>query len=69
MRGDHVEETLRLPPAPDHIRDPFSYLAAVLRGKEQVTQGNLWSLENNLSVVKILDAARQSARDGKTIYL
>lgn len=68
-RGEAKEEVLELPPAPENVSDPFSYLAAVLRGKEEVTPGNLWSLENNLTVVKILDAARASAREGKTISL
>lgn len=45
------------------------YLVAVVRGEETVEPGNLWSLENNLSVVKILDAARLSARQGRTIKL
>lgn len=69
MRGDKAEEVLRLPPAPERVSDPFAYFAAVLSGAEVVTPGNLWSLENNLSVVKILDAARQSAREGRTIPL
>ena len=69
MRQDKSEQTLSLPPAPDRVRDPFSYLAAVMRGEEKVAPGNLWSLENNLSVVKILDAARLSAREGRTVYL
>ncbi len=67
LRADPAEKTLELPPAPERIRDPFSYLAAVVRGEEQVMPGNLWSLENNLTVVKILDAARLSAKEGRTI--
>jgi predicted dehydrogenase len=67
MRGQSAEETQLLPPAPERVRDPFKYLAAVVRGVEEVTPGNLWSLENNLTVVKILDAARESAREGKTV--
>lgn len=63
------EYSLTLPPAPQHIRDPFSYFAAVVSGQEQVEPGNLWSLENGLSVVKILDAARLSAREGRTVRL
>jgi predicted dehydrogenase len=44
------------------------YLASVLRGQTQ--PGNdLSSLANNLIVVKILDAARKSAREGKRIVL
>ena len=69
MRADRREKTLRLPPAPARVCDPFNYLAAVVRGVEKVTPGNLWSLENALSVVKILDAARLSAREGRTVRL
>ena len=68
-RGEKSEQTMSLPPAPDHIRDPFSYFAAVVSGAERVEPGNLWSLENALSVVKILDAARLSAREGRTVRL
>jgi predicted dehydrogenase len=66
---DVAEETLKLEPAPEVVRDPFKYLSAVVRGTENVTPGNLWSLENALSVAKILDAARLSGRQGKTVRL
>jgi predicted dehydrogenase len=69
MREESSEQTLRLPAAPERVSDPFRYLAAVVRGVETVAPGNLWSLENALSVVKILDAARVSAREGKTVRL
>lgn len=69
MRGESSEQTINLPPAPAVVSDPFAYFAAVVRGTETVEPGNLWSLENNLSVMKILDAARLSAREGKTIQL
>lgn len=49
--------------------DPFDYLAAVLNGKIKVPAYGLYSLENNLQVVQILDAARKSAKTGKTIFL
>jgi predicted dehydrogenase len=53
---------------PAAYQDNLVYLAAVLHGK--LDPGNdLSSLENNLIVVKILDAARRSARDGKRIVL
>lgn len=68
-RGNKAEDLLTLPPAPERVRDPFAYLAAVVRGEEMVTPGNLWSLENNLTVVRILDAARESARTGRTVVL
>ena len=50
-------------------QDPISYFADVIRGKITVPKNGLYSLENNLEVVHILDAARQSAKTGKTIYL
>lgn len=49
--------------------DPFAYLAAVVRGQVALLPGDLSSLANNLVVVAILDAARQSAAEGRTIYL
>lgn len=49
--------------------DPVSYLADAVRGKIKIPHKGLYSLENNLIVVKILDAARESAKTGKTVYL
>jgi len=49
--------------------DPFSYFADVLHGKITVPPFGLYSLENNVQVVKILDAARESAKTGKTVFL
>ena len=48
--------------------DPFSYFYDVLTNKIVVSPYSLYSLENNVRVVKILDAARQSAIEGKTMY-
>ena len=47
--------------------DPFSYFADVIRGKIQMPDYGLYSLKNNLTVVKILDAAKESVKTGKTI--
>jgi predicted dehydrogenase len=49
--------------------DPFKYLADVLRGKIQVEPYGLYALPNNLTVVKILEAAKESARTGKKVLL
>lgn len=49
--------------------DPFSYLADVIRKKIQVPENGLYSLKTNLTVMRILSAAKQSAASGKTIYL
>ena len=48
--------------------DPLHYLAAVLRG--EIQEGNsVSSLQTNVTVTEILDAARQSAQTGKAITL
>ena len=49
-------------------RDPFAYLAGVVRGDIQ-PGGSLSSLEVNMVVVEILDAAIRSAAEGRTIHL
>ncbi|MBP1670295.1 MAG: Gfo/Idh/MocA family oxidoreductase [Bacteroidetes bacterium] len=48
--------------------DPFSYFADVIKGLIQIPKMGLYSLENNVRVVRILDAARESAQSGKTIH-
>jgi predicted dehydrogenase len=50
----------------DVYQDPFTYFADAVRGKINVPKNGLYSLENNVMVVSILDAARESARTGKT---
>jgi predicted dehydrogenase len=47
--------------------DPFSYFSEVIKGNISMTKYDLYSLENNILVVKILDAARESAATGKTV--
>ena len=47
--------------------DPISYLAAVVRGDLQPS--GLSSLEVNMTVTEILDAARESAKSGKRVDL
>lgn len=59
----------KLQPLPSPLNDPFSYFAAVIKGKVTVSPYDLSSLENNLIVVKILDAARQSAKTGQVVHL
>ncbi len=47
--------------------DPISYLVAVVRG--EIKPAGLASLEMNMTVVEILDAAHKSARTGKQVKL
>jgi predicted dehydrogenase len=61
--------TQTLNPRPTPYEDPFAYFAAVVRGTVTVADTDLSSLPNNLIVVEILDAARQSAQSGTTVSL
>ncbi len=49
--------------------DPFAYLEAVVRGKIKVAPADLSALENNLTVMEILEAAKVSAREGRRVEL
>lgn len=62
-----ISQTLPERSAPNH--DPFAYLAAIISGRMQAQPYDLSSLENNLIVVEILDAAKKSAKKGKAISL
>ncbi len=64
-KAEHVE-TAPVLAAPQN--DSLNYLAAVLSGSLK-PQHDLTSLDTNIVVVRILDAARRSAQTGKTIYL
>jgi predicted dehydrogenase len=66
-RPNSAEAEVTPPPLTGPNADPLSYLAAVVRG-ELKPQG-LSSLEVNVVVTEILDAARDSARTGKRIEL
>jgi predicted dehydrogenase len=62
------KETEEEPPAlttPYH--DAFHYLKAVVRNEIEVKPYDLSSLENNLMVVRILEAAIESAKTGKAV--
>jgi predicted dehydrogenase len=67
-RDVKTPETLRLPKNKRPFDDPFSYLAAAVRGEVDASKG-LSSLENNLVVVQILDAAMKSAKSGQPVSL
>ena len=64
---DETAETLPERAAP--LNDPFLYLTAVVRGRLVPGPADLSALENNLRVVEILDAARRSAIERRTIFL
>ena len=63
------EETLASSPAlPDSRSNSLGYLAAVLHGDIK-PDGDLSSLDTNMVVMQILDAARTSAKTGRTVTL
>ena len=64
--GAKEEESAELRELPADERDSIAYLAAVVRGRKP---DGLSSLANNLVVSEILEAARESARTGKTVRL
>jgi predicted dehydrogenase len=63
------EEYLPVPSPPAPYQDPFAYLAAVVHGEIKVGPTDLSSLQNNMIVVEILEAARRSAKEGRIVHL
>jgi predicted dehydrogenase len=49
--------------------DPFHYFADVIHHKITIPEYGLYSLKNNVEVIRILDAARESAKTGKKVVL
>lgn len=62
-----VKESLKERESP--YDDPFAFFAALVRGKITLSKYDLSSLENNMIVMEILDAARTSAKTGKAVKL
>jgi predicted dehydrogenase len=69
LAGEDKETKKELPERLAPYNDPFAWFEAVIRGDIIVSPTDLSSLENNLIVVEILDAARESARTGKVVHL
>ena len=67
LPGDKTEENRAPAARPPEERDSISYLVAVTRGR--IKPAGLSSLENNLIVTEILEAARESVRTGRTVTL
>jgi glucose-fructose oxidoreductase len=62
------EQTVTEPPVAAPEDTSLHYLAAVVRGQIQ-PHGDLSALDTNVTVMRILDAARESARSGRTVDL
>jgi len=66
---DKQEESVTLKDREAPNTGPFAFFCAVVRGEVTVTPTDLSSLENNLIVVSILEAARESAKTGKIVKM
>jgi predicted dehydrogenase len=68
--GDATTEEVRTPAALPAPRDePFSYLTAVVRGEISPEPADVSALPNDVTVARILEAARESARTGRLVRL
>ena len=67
-RGQDAESVATAPPLSKPESNSLDYLAAVLHGHVD-PDGDLTSLDTNVLVMQILDAARRSAETGKTVSI
>jgi glucose-fructose oxidoreductase len=68
LAGEKQETTATAPPIPPPNDSSMHYLAAVVNG-QLTPKGDLSALDTNMIVMQILDAARESAKTGKTVTL
>ena len=66
-KGEPAETSVHAAPLAAPEDDSLRYFAAVVR--KQIRPGGLSSLDTNMIVTEILDAARQSAKTGQTVHL
>ena len=66
-KDDKQEQAQIAPPLPSPYDDSISYLIAVVSGK--IKPEGLSTLDTNITVIRILSAARESARTGKSVKL
>lgn len=69
LKGEEKERSEVLSDRQTPYDDPFAMLAAVVQNRITLPAFDLSSLENNMIVVEILEAAKQSARTGKKVML
>ena len=65
-RGSAVVQE-KLPVLQEPFNEPFRYFSAAIRGEIKISEYDLSSPDNNLLVVKILDAAKESAKTKQTV--
>ena len=67
--SDFTEETFLLGERKKPFNDPFSVFAKVITGNLKLEPFNVYSLENNMITMEILQAAINSSKTGTTIKL
>lgn len=68
MRSEETgakQSKIAAPKAP--FNDPFAYLIATIRKEIKVQPSDLSALSNNMTVMRILEAAKISAKEGRTV--
>ena len=65
----YSEEFIELDDRTPPFDDPFAFFAAVVKNEIRLEPYDLSSLENNMIVMEILDAAVKSAQSKKTIEI
>lgn len=69
LLNDKKEREKKLEKRPEPMDNPFTWFAAVITGKVKLEPFGLSTLENNMIVMQILDAAIRSSAEGKTVGL
>ena len=69
LRSQQTEESMQAGALQAPFQDPFAYFMAVIREEIKPAPHDLSSLENNLVVMAILQAAMTSARSGRKFIL
>lgn len=64
-----TESVIKLSSTDAPFNDPFTFFASAINGETVVSPTDLSSLEINMIVVEILDAARKSYKTGKRVEL
>jgi predicted dehydrogenase len=63
------ENVIKVPISDAPFNDPYAFFAAAIKGEIEVGPTDLSSLEINVTVVEILEAARKSSKTGKQVKL
>ncbi len=69
LEKDKAEQKSTLKERAAPYDDPFALFAALVHGDITLPKYDLSSLENNMVVVEILEAAKKSAKTGKGVKL